>query len=118
MAENMLGRVQISATKYPTAFSQWLCAMDFALNPIREIAIVGDAQDDRTQSLIESLWSQYRPDVIAAISAAPSTNGKPALLANRPLINDAPTAYVCQGFVCKQPVNDVEQFELQLEDKS
>jgi hypothetical protein len=85
---------------------------------MREIVIIGDSQDSRTQSLLQSLWALYRPDVIAAISDAPTDKGSPALLDNRPLLNDAPTAYVCEGFTCKQPVNDVAQFELQLEKKS
>ncbi len=92
--------------------------MDFALHPIREIAIIGEPQDKRTQSLIRSLWSGYRPDVIAAISAVPSGKGAPILLDNRPLLDDAPTAYICEGFVCKQPVNDIAQFELQLDGES
>ena len=90
--------------------------MDFALHPIREIAILGDVDDDRTQSFVEVLWSRYRPDVIAAISQVPPPIGGPVLLDNRPLLNGAPTAFVCQGFVCKQPVNDVDQFKRQLDD--
>ncbi|UCF27739.1 MAG: thioredoxin domain-containing protein, partial [Chloroflexota bacterium] len=39
MAEMMLGRLQESISKYPTAFSWWLCALDLALYPIREVAI-------------------------------------------------------------------------------
>ena len=31
-----------------------------------------------------------------------------ALLADRPLINDQPTAYVCRQFVCRLPVTSVE----------
>ena len=116
MAENMLRRVQSFIYQHPTGFSQWLYALDFALHPTREIAILGDINDSRTQSLVKTLWSQYRPDVIAAISQAPPPIGGPALLDNRPLVNGAPTAYVCEGFVCKQPVNDVDQFKRQLDD--
>jgi uncharacterized protein YyaL (SSP411 family) len=116
MAENMLRRVQSFIYQHPTGFSQWLYALDFALHPTREIAILGNIDDSRTQSLVKTLWSQYRPDVIAAISQAPPPIGGPALLDNRPLVNGAPTAYVCEGFVCKQPVNDVDQFKRQLDD--
>ena len=114
VAESMLEKVQDSASRFPTGFSQWLCAIDFALNPIREVAIIGDLQDKRTAALIETLWSSYHPEVIAAISPSPSPGAGPALLDNRPLLNDSPTAYVCQGLVCQQPVNDVAQFTKQL----
>ena len=101
--------------QYPTSFSQWLYALDFALHPIREVAILGDTEDQRTQSLVQTLWSRYRPDIIAAISPSPPPPGIPALLDNRPLLNGAPTAYVCEGFVCQQPVNGVDQFKEQLD---
>jgi uncharacterized protein YyaL (SSP411 family) len=116
LAEKMLRGVQEVIVKYPTAFSQWLYALDFALHPIREVAIIGDPNDLRTQSLVQTLWSQYRPDVIAAISESPPSPGAPALLENRPQTNMAPTAYVCEGFVCQRPVNEVDQFREQLED--
>ena len=118
MAESMLSSVQVLIYQHPTSFSQWLYALDFALHPIREVAILGDFEDNRTQSLIRTLWSRYRPDVIAAISQSPPLVGGPALLDNRLLLNDAPTAYVCEGFVCNQPVNDVDQFRQQLDDLS
>ena len=116
MAESMLEKVQESASKFPTGFSQWLCAIDFALNPIREVAIIGDFADKRTIALIETLWSSYSPEVVAAMSASPSPGAGPALLDNRPLLDDSPTAYVCEGLVCLQPVNDADQFEQQLSD--
>ncbi len=114
IAEKMLEKMQFAAVEYPTAFCNWLCAIDFALYPIREVAIIGDLQDSRTTELIDYLWSGYRPDVIAAISPTPSPVGGPALLKDRPLLNDSPTAYVCQGLFCQQPVNDVSDFESQL----
>jgi uncharacterized protein len=39
------------------------------------------------------------------------------LLNDRPLLNGKPTAYVCQGFVCLQPVNLPSEMEIQLAGK-
>jgi hypothetical protein len=114
MAEKMLARVQGSITKYPTAFGKWLYALDIALHTMREIAILGNFQDERMTALVETLWAHYRPDVIAAISHSPPAPDGPALLNDRPLLNAAPTVYICEGFVCKQPVNDVDHFSAQL----
>ena len=41
MAENMVGSISKAAIQYPTAFGQWLCAIDFTIGPIQEIAILG-----------------------------------------------------------------------------
>ncbi len=118
MAEKMLGRLQSLASKHPTAFSYWLCAFDLALNPIQEVAILGESGDARTASLLSSLWNRYRPGLIAAIAASPPEPPFPALLEGRTLQNSAPTAYVCQEFVCQQPVNDAQAMLSQLDPES
>ena len=101
--------------QYPTEFSQWLYALDYALYPVREVAIIGDSYDKRTQLLKQAVWSKYRPDVIMASSEFPPPAGSPFLLENRPQFNGLPTAFVCEGFVCQHPVNDVELLTNQLD---
>jgi uncharacterized protein len=113
-AETMIASTQDVLLRYPTSFAQWLSAADFAVGPTREVAIVGDLKEAKTQVLVRSLWKSYRPREVTAMSADPPGPGSPALLADRPLLNYQPTAYVCQGFVCLQPVNSPEEMENQL----
>jgi uncharacterized protein YyaL (SSP411 family) len=115
LAEAMLIAIQDAMVRYPAAFAQWLCAVDFALGPTHEVVILGDIEDPDTQSLVNTLWKAYRPRLVTGISTYPSTNDAPALLGNRPLINNRPTAYVCQGFVCRKPVNSPEKLTEQLD---
>jgi uncharacterized protein YyaL (SSP411 family) len=84
------------------------------VGPTREVAIIGDPNQSETQSLLQTLWKSYRPHQVTAVSPDPLRAGLPALLLDRPLLNDQPTAYVCQGFVCLQPTNSAEEMELQL----
>ncbi len=114
LAEEMLGDIQNAALRYPTAFAQWLCAADFAVGPTHEVAIIGQRDDPKTQELLKALWKSYRPRQVTAISAHPPGPGSPALLQERPMRNAQPTAYVCQGFVCLQPVNSPDEMEAQL----
>jgi len=114
LAEKMLSSVYGAMLRYPTAFAQWLCAADFAVGPTREVAIIGDAQHTETKSLLSTLWKTFRPRQVTAISNYPPEPDAPALLKDRPLLNDLPTAYVCQGFVCLQPVNSPTEMETQL----
>ncbi len=111
----MLGSMQLLTTKHPTAFGYWLCALDFALHDIHEIAIIAETGDERLQPLIDVLWSRYRPDVLAAVAPPALNDTVPALLNQRTLRDNAPTAYVCQGFVCQQPVNEPGAFLQQLD---
>ncbi len=104
-AERMLRGVQTLATRYPTAFAKWLCALDYALANVKEVAIIGDAGDENTQALVAAVWSKYRPHLVLAQSSYPPADNSPALLADRPLLDGKASAYVCQGFVCQRPVN-------------
>ena len=114
VSEKMLSTLTNVFVRYPASFAQWLSAADFALGPTHEVAIVGDPHQDRTQELVRALWSSYRPRLVAAISDYPPGLASPALLADRPLIDNQPTVYVCQGFVCRQPVHSPRQMESQL----
>lgn len=113
-AEEMLASVQGIAVRYPTGFGKWLCAIDLALSPIQEIAIIGDLDDPQTQSLINAVWSSFRPYTIVAASEFPPPENAPALVHDRPLLNQQPTAYVCENFVCQRPVTSVEDLLSQL----
>ncbi len=114
LADDMLASVRNLALRYPTSFAQWLSAADFAVGPTHEVAILGDTSNSTTNELVKILWKSYRPRQVAAISAYPPKQGSPTLLTDRPLLNEQPTAYVCQGFVCLQPVNSPQEMESQL----
>ena len=123
VAEAMLAPMQELIAHHPTAFAQWLQAADFALGPVREVAVIGEAGDPLRQALVEALWKCYRPRLAAAISGKPAAPGQPpapgspALLHDRPMKDGLPTAYVCQGFVCLQPTNSPKELERQLAGK-
>jgi uncharacterized protein YyaL (SSP411 family) len=105
VAERALSGIQPALTRYPTAFAQWLFALDFALGPVQEIALVGPAP--ARDALVQTVWARYNPRQVVAISdGAPS--GSPSLLLDRPLLQGLPTVYVCEHFVCQQPVNTPE----------
>jgi uncharacterized protein YyaL (SSP411 family) len=114
LVEQMLTSIQSAASRYPTAFSFWLCAGDAFSYNLQEVAILGDPQQSQTSALIRQLWSLYRPYTLAAISVYPPSSNSPALLQERPQINERPTAYVCQNFTCKLPVTDPLEFSQQL----
>ncbi len=114
LAEGSLRSVLAAAVRYPTAFALWLSALDFALGPVHEVAILGDLGDGRTRSLVDALWGAYRPRSVAAISPYPPPDAPP-LLAGRLLVEGTPTAYVCQNFICNRPVTSPEEFRRQLE---
>ena len=115
IAEKSLRLVSETSMRYPTAFARWLSVAEIALNNGRQVAVPGDAQEDIFQRMIQVIRSEYRPDVVVAASPYPPEKNSPALLNDRPLIDNKPTAYVCKGFVCDMPTNDPEVLKKQLE---
>jgi uncharacterized protein YyaL (SSP411 family) len=115
LAENALGNVSSLAARFPTGFAKWLCAVDFTIGPVQEVAILGEPLSTEFQALQEALWKGYRPHLLAAISSFPPDSGSPELLLNRPLLDNQSTAYVCQNFVCQYPVNSPSELIEQLE---
>ena len=114
-AEEALGLISEFVTMYPTAFAQWLSGADFAIHNVKQVAIVGDLGRDETQALLAEIHSSYRPNLVVAQSPYPIPENAPALLYSRTLKNDLPTAYVCEGFTCKLPVNNIEELREQLD---
>jgi uncharacterized protein YyaL (SSP411 family) len=47
------------------------------------------------------------------VAGTPAASGVP-LLADRPLVDGGPAAYVCRGFVCDRPVTTPDELAAQL----
>ena len=113
-AERALSTVTPYAARYPTAFAMWLQAMDMALAPVAEVAIVGDAADGATNALLAVASGGYAPNRVVAMRAADAQSAIP-LLADRTQLKGQPTAYVCRDFTCRLPVTDAESLRYELE---
>ena len=112
-AERAIRTVAPFAERYPTAFAQWLSAIDFAMSDAVEIAIVGNPQEAATRALLEPVATGYRPNQVLAVAGDPEGSAVP-LLHDRVAVGGAATAYVCRGFTCRMPVTDAESLRAQL----
>lgn len=117
LAEQALVNVQEGLSQYPSAFGGWLAAFEMAVNPPRQIAILWDTthSQDQIRSLVDVALKTYRPATYLARSCLPLVKGSPAILADRILVNNFPTAFVCQSFICNLPVTDPKDLIHQLE---
>jgi len=106
-AERALEQVTAIVGRYPTGFGQWLVAIDFALAPVVEIAVVGDPADPATRRLLAPTETGFRPHQVVAASPDPATSAVP-LLQGRFQLNGRPTGFVCRHFACRQPVDQPE----------
>ena len=108
IADGALAIVRSDAARHPQAFGTALVAIDLLVQPGRQIVIVGDPAAPETKALLDAARRGAGPnDVIAAgrpDDDAAATNACP-LLADRPLVDGRPAAYVCDHFTCAAPVS-------------
>jgi uncharacterized protein YyaL (SSP411 family) len=113
-AEGALGQLGRVPAEHPTGFARLLCALDFALGRPREIAIIGPSDAEQTRALRDTVFHRFIPNRVVA-GAPDATSAPPIpLLADRPMRNGQPTAYVCEGYVCQAPVTDPAALAAQL----
>jgi hypothetical protein len=113
-AEATINAMQRNASLHPTAFSGWLCALDFALGPQLQLALSGDPTDPAFQALAASAHHRYTPGMVIA-GGKPGLAGAPPLLSGRNTQHGKPTAYLCQAFTCNLPTNSPEELTRQVE---
>jgi len=100
----------------PLGFSNWLCALDFYLSTPKEIAIIGQRDDPAAAELLRILSNAWLPNkVVAAYDPSdPTPISKLGLLEDRQMINNQPTVYICQRYICQAPVTDPASLTAQL----
>ena len=104
-AEQTLAVLAPLATRAPR-FAGWaLAAAETMLAGPEEVVVVGEPGAERDAL---ALAARRRPGALVLV-ATPTETGEDAaldLLRHRPTVDGRPTAYVCRGMVCQQPVTD------------
>jgi uncharacterized protein len=115
-AATILRLTAASLRRYGAGFGRMLCALDFYLGKPKEIAIIGTADLEDTKSLLRTIWNQYLPNKVVAQAGPDDTSAADAisLLRDRTQIEGKATAYLCEQFVCKQPVTTATDLAVQL----
>jgi hypothetical protein len=102
--------------EHPTAFAELLGALERVACPPLEVAVVGDPADAATAELAGEVRRRFMPTAVA-VTAPPGTGADlTPLLADRPLVDGRPTAYVCRHFACQRPVTDTATLAAQLDE--
>ncbi len=116
VATSVLESYAAAAAEQPHGFSRLLLAIDLAVGPSVEVAIIGDPAAEDTRALVEALRDRYMPRVSVA---ATSENGQASealpVLRDRGMIDGRATAYVCVGYTCQLPTADPAQMLQQIE---
>ena len=101
--------------RHPGGFGRFLCALDFHLGPVVEVALVTPRAGEEGP-LAREVFGRYLPNrvvtgMIAGDSAAAA--GIP-LLEGRSAVDGKATAYVCENYACELPVTEPDALARQL----
>jgi hypothetical protein len=100
----------------PWAAERFLAGVDFALAGPTEVAVIGDPAAPQTRALLRQVYETYLPNRLLALHnpARPADSIASPLLADRGMVQDRPTAYVCRNHVCQQPATTPQELAQRL----
>ena len=102
-AEASLASVAALAARFPRSAGWHLCAAEVVAAGPLQVVVAGDPSAAR--EMLAAVARRHAPAGTVIDVGPPDAPGR-ELLASRPAIGGAPTAYVCRGFVCDRPVTD------------
>jgi uncharacterized protein YyaL (SSP411 family) len=102
---------------HPIAAGQMLIALDFALGPVQEVALVGDVRQEDTRRVLRAARRGFQPRRVLALKPASGDTQKleelVPLLAGK-AAQGGVTTYVCRDFTCQAPLVGPEAAEAAL----
>jgi hypothetical protein len=101
-------------SRHPSGFGRFLCAHDFNVGPVVEVALVG-ATPESLRPLAAEVFGRFLPNrVVAGSTGGPTLSVGLPLLEGRGPMNGRPTAFVCRNYACELPVTDAGALARQL----
>ncbi|MGW8568719.1 thioredoxin domain-containing protein [Streptomyces niveus] len=113
-AEGALGVVKALGPRAPRFIGWGLAVAEALLDGPREVAVVGPPGDPATVALHRTALLGTAPGAVVAVGRPADGEAEFPLLAGRPLVGGQAAAYVCRGFVCSAPTNEVDVLRAQL----
>ncbi|MBT4224489.1 MAG: thioredoxin domain-containing protein [Opitutae bacterium] len=108
-AAGVMKAFSLDVQRNPSAYTQLMQALDFAVGPSLEIVIAGDLNIPQTQNLLKILHKDFIPNKVilhrpseadaSIIKIAPYTEFQ------APTKDGIPQVFVCQNYQCKRPVS-------------
>jgi uncharacterized protein YyaL (SSP411 family) len=95
----------------PSAFTYFLCALDFALRPGEEIVITGEPQATDTRELLAALNVNFTPNKVAIVKTeqnAEQLNKFAGYTDGLEVIGGQATAHVCRNGSCTGSTTDTQ----------
>jgi uncharacterized protein YyaL (SSP411 family) len=95
-----------TVSSQPLGHTMFLSALDYALGPSYEVALVGDFGDEGIMRMLEAVRSQFLPNKSMILVNGEGIRSLAQFTQNLSSLNGKATAYVCANYSCEIPTND------------
>jgi hypothetical protein len=99
-----------SINQVPSAYTQMMVAVDFAVGPAYEIVIAGNSKSNDTREMIQTVRKPFEPNKVVLLHPAEKKSPEIASLApytkEQTSLDGKATAYVCRHYQCSLPTTD------------
>jgi uncharacterized protein YyaL (SSP411 family) len=118
-ADRLLAVFSSLVGDFPSAYTQFLNAVDFALGPSREVVVAGSRDHMNTRAMVEFLHRSFSPNQVLMLAPGGEEGDRLKALCDHvkglPAMDHEPVAYVCENYSCKEPVKDLEGLKASLQ---
>lgn len=117
-AEEVAGTFAKRIKAYPSAYTQFLAALDFIIGPSREIVIVESQNGGNLRAMVETIHRNFVPNKVLLLR--PSDQQTDRITALAPFTKDlrAPgnqtAVYICEHNSCQNIITEVEELKAAL----
>ena len=107
-----------TVNNYPSGYAQFLCALDFALGPTKEIIIAGEPDSDDTKKILKETRRRFLPGKVVILHPEKDKSIEEIIgfVKEQKAIDGKATAYICENYACKAPANDINKIIQLLEE--
>jgi hypothetical protein len=117
-AEQVAGTFAKRIKAYPSAYTQFLAALDFIIGPSQEIVVVDIQNGEGAAAMIETIHERFVPNKVLLLRPAGQEGEKITALApfvkNLSVKEDSVAVFLCEGHSCQSPITEVEPLKAAL----
>jgi len=100
----------------PSAYTQLLIALDYAIHPSYEIVIAAKKDDPVKEKMVQKIFEFFIPRKVVIWRPAEERQAAEIFslcpfLKDQPSVGDRATMYVCENHVCQLPLTDVTKID-------
>jgi len=113
-AEDIFEAFPMQLAKAPISVPQLCVALDLAISKPMQVILVGETDTPHARDMMRVLHESFHPRTVSMYltqKAAPFFHEKLEYTKDMKVIDNKLTAYVCENYTCKLPVNSVEELK-------